>query len=110
VHELSICSAIAGTVTEHAGGRPVRRVRLRIGHYRQVVPETLSYCWRIRTRGTDLDRCELEVDYVPAAVSCRRCGDRTALDAPALRCGACQSPDVELVSGDELLIESIDVG
>lgn len=110
MHELSICRAIAATATDHAGGRPIRRVRLRIGHFRQVVPETLAHCWSLHTRDTDLEGCALEVDYVPAVARCRACGADTTLDQPIVRCGSCGSSDAELVSGEEFLVESIDVG
>jgi hypothetical protein len=45
VHELSLCSAIADTVRDNTDGRRVERVNLRIGYLRQVVPETLEFCW-----------------------------------------------------------------
>ena len=109
MHELSLCRAIADTVTEHADGRPVRRVRLRVGHFRQVVPETLQFCWTMRTEGTDLEGCALDVDHVAATVDCHDCAAATTLAHPVLRCGSCGGSNVTMTSGDEFLIESIDV-
>lgn len=109
VHELSICSAIARTAQEHAGGRAVRRIRLRVGHFRQVVPGTLAYCWELQTRGGPLEGCALDVEHVPAVIRCRSCGADTTLEHPVLVCGSCGGTDVALVSGEEFLIESIDV-
>ena len=109
MHELSICRAIARSADARAGGRPVRRINVRIGHLRQVVPDTLQWCWNVHSQGTAIEGCELHVDYVPAVVHCRRCGADTELTFPALRCGSCDGIDVELVSGEEFLIESIDV-
>jgi len=54
VHELSLCRSIAVVVGEHAAGRPVERVRVRIGAFRQVVPETLVYCWGLLNDGSAL--------------------------------------------------------
>jgi hydrogenase nickel incorporation protein HypA/HybF len=109
MHELSICRAIAGSVEDHAGGRPVSSVRLRIGHFRQVIPETLAYCWDLHVRDTPLMGAALDVDYIPAVVRCPACETNTTLDLPVLRCGVCQSSAVELLSGEEFLIESIEV-
>lgn len=109
MHELSLCKAIADTAVDHAGGRPVERIQLRIGHFRQVVPETLQYCWQMRSETTDLAGCVLDVDYVPARVECKACDATTELDLPVLRCGTCDSTDVTMTSGDEFLIVSIDV-
>lgn len=110
MHELSLCGAIVDTVSEHAEGRPVTRVRLQVGHFRQVVPETLQFCWEARVAGTALQGCVLDVEHVPATVECSGCGATTTLAHPVLRCGRCESTAVTLITGEEFLIESIDVG
>ncbi len=109
MHELSLCQAVAATVTDHAGGRPVAQVSLQIGHFRQVVPDALQFCWQMVTDGTALAGATLAIDHVQATLRCRSCRATTALDAPVLVCGACGSSDVVLESGDEFLITSIDV-
>jgi hydrogenase nickel incorporation protein HypA/HybF len=109
VHELSLCQAIAGAAADHAGGRRVVVVRLRIGHFRQVVPETLTYCWELHVQGTSLDGCRLDVDYIPATIACSTCRSTTTLEMPVLMCGTCGGRQVELITGEEFMIESIDV-
>ena len=49
MHELALCGSIADIVDRRAAGRPVETVRLRIGELRQVVPDTLDYCWTMVT-------------------------------------------------------------
>ena len=109
MHELAVCEAIAETVRDRAGGRNPAAVRVRIGHLRQVVPDSLIFSWEMVTTGTDLDGCDLIVDYIPAVVACRTCGARTTLTAPVLMCDSCQGVDVELVSGNEFDLASFDV-
>jgi hydrogenase nickel incorporation protein HypA/HybF len=87
----------------------VERIRLRIGHFRQIVPETLQYCWSLQTDRSPLERSVLDVTYVEAVISCELCAAETTLSAPVLVCGVCGSRRVELVAGEEFLIESIDV-
>lgn len=109
MHELALCNAIADTVTTYAAGRPVSCVRVRIGAYRQVVPDTLAFYWEMQIAGSDLAQCELSVETVLAVVSCRTCRADTTLTDPFLLCGECDGADVELVAGEEFSIESIDV-
>lgn len=109
MHELSLCNAIATTVTDHAVGKQVDVVRLRVGHFRQVVPDTLHFCWKNTVLGGPLDGARLDIIAVPAVVVCRQCKGATTLDEPLLRCAGCDSTDVDLVSGEEFLIDSIDV-
>lgn len=109
MHELALCRSVVATATAHAEGRPVARVYLRVGHLRQVVPEALDLAWRALTEGGVLDGAELVVEEVPAVVHCRGCGAATTLECPVPVCGACDGRDVELVSGEELLVAAIDV-
>ncbi len=104
-----MCQAIADTVASHAAGRRVRRVDVRIGYLRQVVPDSLQFAWEVLTEGTDLAGCELAVEHVPAVIECGTCGERTTLDWPVLVCAHCDATDVTLRSGEEFLIASMDV-
>ncbi len=109
MHELSLCGAIVDTVHEHAGDRSVNQVNLIVGHFRQVVPETLLYCWEMRTKDTDLYGCTLHIEPVPAVIECQSCGEATTLQHPILRCGTCDSAETTMITGEEFLIGSIDL-
>ena len=52
MHELSLCQSIGTIVRQHAADRQVQVVHLTVGQLRQVVPETLVYCWGIVNEGT----------------------------------------------------------
>jgi len=54
VHELSLCGSIGSIVERHAAGRPVSVIHVQIGQLRQVVPDTLVYCWELVSEGTQL--------------------------------------------------------
>lgn len=109
MHELSLCEAIAATVTRHAGDRAATGVVVRIGHLRQVVPDALSFCWTMLTEGTELERCSLEIEQVPAVVRCDACGVESQLDAPLMLCPRCSSDAVTLLSGEEFQIVAVDL-
>ncbi|CAN5233545.1 hydrogenase maturation nickel metallochaperone HypA [soil metagenome] len=109
MHELSLCEAILNHVEERVGDRPVRRVEVRIGHLRQVVPDALMFSWEMLTECSGRTGCELVVEHIPAVVRCRACGIDTTLDWPVLACATCESHDVELRSGNELDLAWIEV-
>jgi hydrogenase nickel incorporation protein HypA/HybF len=109
VHELSIADAVRAIAERHANGRRVTRVELRIGHLRQVVPDSLEFAWELVTQGTTLDGAELEIEYVPADAICDRCHAAAPLVAFPPVCGACGSLDVEVRGGDELLVDALEL-
>jgi hydrogenase nickel incorporation protein HypA/HybF len=110
VHELSICGSIADIVTRHAAGRPVKVINVRVGQLRQIVPDTLVYCWELVSAQTPLAGSRISVESVPARLRCRTCGDVTDVGAvPVFACGACGGIDTEVVSGEEFLITSLEL-
>lgn len=109
VHELSIAEAIAHKVRERGAGRSISAVTIRVGHFRQVVPDALQFSWTMVTDGTDLEGCKLEIEQVPATVNCRDCDSTTTLDIPILVCGSCGGSDVTLLTGEEFVIVSLEI-
>jgi hydrogenase nickel incorporation protein HypA/HybF len=110
MHELSLCEAIASVVKAHADGRHVDVVRVRIGALRQVVPESLSFCWTLLRESEDMPDAELELDCVTAEVKCRACGRQSEItSAWSIWCPHCESCEVEVLRGNEFLVTSLDV-
>lgn len=110
MHELALCEAIAGLAKSHAQGRRVDVVRVRIGALRQVVPDSLSFCWTLVRESEDLPDAELELECINAEVSCRGCGRQSEITSPwSIWCPQCDSPDVEVLRGNEFLVTSLDV-
>lgn len=110
MHELSLSRSIAAIVERAAGGRPVLEVTLDVGHLRQVVPETLEYCWGLVVGGGPLDGAALRIRRIEAVVVCRDCAASTTLGGiPMIRCDGCGSAAVDVVSGEEFLVASIEV-
>jgi hydrogenase nickel incorporation protein HypA/HybF len=110
MHELSICSSIAGIATRHAGGRAVAVIHIQVGQFRQIVPDTLVYCWDLVSAGTPLAGSRIDVEAIPARIRCRDCGHVAEVgDLPVFACGRCGSTDAEIISGEECLIASLEV-
>jgi hydrogenase nickel incorporation protein HypA/HybF len=109
MHELAIADSVVRIACAHAGGRRVTRVDLKVGHLRQVVPSALEFAFGLVAEGTELDGAELVLDVVPAAGRCRACGADTPLRAFPLACEACGGFDVEVLQGEELLVDSLEI-
>lgn len=109
MHELSICTSIAEIVQRHAAGRRVTSVQVRLGQLRQIVPDSLTFCWAAVSQDPQLRGASLDIEYVPAKVDCGDCGQRGVLDEPYPRCPACGSAIVTILEGEEFQVTSIDV-
>ncbi|MGH3794535.1 MAG: hydrogenase maturation nickel metallochaperone HypA [Pseudonocardiaceae bacterium] len=109
MHELSICRSIADIVTRHAEDREVRIVHVRVGQLRQIIPETLVYCWSMVSAQSHLAGSTLQVESIPAAIRCTVCEHRGTITAPVLRCARCGGQEVSIVAGEEFLITSLEL-
>ena len=109
MHELSIAESVVQIASRHANGRRVTKVRIKVGHLRQVVPSALAFGFELVAEGTPVEGAELEMEQVPAVGRCRECGVESQLRHFPLQCGACGSFDLEVVKGEELLVESLEL-
>jgi hydrogenase nickel incorporation protein HypA/HybF len=110
MHELSLCSAIADIVSRRASGRGVDVVHVRVGQLRQVVPDSLTFCWTLVTADTTLDGSVIEIERVAARLSCRRCSAEFELgDTIAMACTSCGGLDVAVEAGEEFDVTALDL-
>ncbi len=107
MHELSIADAIVRIACAHAGERRIETVEVKVGHLRQVVPDSLAFAFSPRRRGDGRRGRRADLEEVPAAGVCRACGVESELPGFPLACAACGSLDVELVRGEELLVDAL---
>jgi hydrogenase nickel incorporation protein HypA/HybF len=109
VHELALAEAIARIAAGHAGGRRVTAVEVRVGWLRQVVPDALTFAFELVAQGTIVEGARLAIEQVPAEGICRSCGARSVMGDFPLRCSRCGGLDLEVVAGEELLVDSLEL-
>jgi hydrogenase nickel incorporation protein HypA/HybF len=108
MHELGLCSSIVDAIERRAGQRSVAQVRIRVGRLHHVHPEAFDQSFAVAAMGTVAEDAAAELVLVPVRASCQSCGaDWESEDVP-LACPACASVAIELVGGDELVLESIE--
>ena len=113
MHEMGIALQIVEIATASLpadlGEARVAAVNLKIGKLAAVVPESLRFCFDVAVQDTPLAGAKLVIDEVPVTASCKDCNARLTIDEPVFICKTCQSGALEILSGRELDIESIDV-
>ena len=108
MHELSIAQSVVDTVLERTGERHVTTVRLQVGRLSGVVADALLFCFDLATAGTPLEGATLEIEEPTGRAHCRDCGAEFAVQDLILLCN-CGSADVEVMSGRELQLTSVEV-
>jgi hydrogenase nickel incorporation protein HypA/HybF len=119
MHELAMAMAIVELVDRHAGGRRVSTVQLSVGALRQVVPPSLEFQFGFASRGSVCEGARLEQEAIAALLRCRECDTEwdpappvaeTSADLViSFRCPACGSTGFEVLRGEELDVDAIEV-
>ena len=112
MHELSVCQALLGQVEnlarEHRA-KGVAKIVLQIGPLAGVESRLLQEAFPIASAGGVADRAELLIESLPIRIRCEQCGEESEASANRLLCGACGDWHTQLISGDEMLLASIEM-
>lgn len=112
MHELSICQALLDQLeglAEQHGAHKISRVALRIGPLSGVESGLLKQAWPLAAAGSVAEGSQLEIEPLPVRVSCLVCDAESEVPANRLLCPLCGDYGTSLVSGDELLLATVDL-
>jgi len=114
MHELSVMSNILDIVVEHAkrnNATRVTKINLTVGELSDLVPEWMQNYFDFVSKDTIADKAVLVIERRPAVLRCRDCAFEFALDREAFdfSCQKCRSANVEIVSGREFTVNSIEI-
>ncbi len=112
MHELSIAMGIikiAEEETKKANKTKVELIELEIGSLAGVELESLNYVWATATKGTVLEKAELEIDYKIAQARCLECKTLYEMEKVYDSCPKCNSFFKEIIQGKELRVKSLEV-
>ena len=112
MHELALCQAMMFEVetiaSEHRASR-VTSIKLGIGPLAGVETQLLQHAYPIASAGTIAEGAELVIEETPIRVHCTKCGEDSDALINRLVCGRCGNWRTELVSGDEMLLVSVEL-
>lgn len=107
MHELSIAENIMNMILEELPKyniSKVRNIRLKIGEFRQIIPESLLFGFECITPDTPLEGVHVNIEHVTAKGRCLECHQEFILENLFRYCPSCESLQVEIIAGKELEI------
>lgn len=113
MHELSVCRALLQQVMEIAEehrAEEISVIKLRIGPLSGIETELLRRSFPLVCHGTIAQNSALEIVSAPINLYCDRCDRQSEARNNQLQCRHCGSVKVQLLSGDEMVLESVVLG
>ena len=114
MHELSVMRnilQIAVNFAKKQNADEIIRITVTAGTIVNIVPAYAKLFFKMIAKDTIAQNAVLDFNLVPAAILCSACGEKTQFEAGNMLfiCPGCGSDGVQLVSGRELRVESIEI-
>ncbi len=113
MHEMALAQNILDIVVKTAERyrvKKVRKINVRAGRLRGIVPEQLQFCFGFVARESPVvDGAELAIEILPIRGKCKECGAVFTVEDYRFICPECGHDDVEVLQGMELLVANIEV-
>ena len=112
MHELSICQSLMSQIENIAlenNAQSVTSVVIAMGPLSGVEAQLLKNAYPIASVGTIAEHAELIVETLPIRVKCNQCGSESEALPNKLVCKECGDWRTTLLSGDELMLMSVEL-
>ena len=112
MHEFSITQSILSIVLEKADeaqASKISKINLVIGEMAGIVDDCVEFYFGFLSKDTAADGAVLSFQRPPARLNCRHCGTVFSPTNGDWSCPGCREPSVDIISGRELYVESIEV-
>ncbi|MCP4721748.1 MAG: hydrogenase maturation nickel metallochaperone HypA [Desulfobacteraceae bacterium] len=113
MHEMGIAEELVkitmDAIPEDIADPKVEILNLRIGKLASVVEHSLTFCFEIITKDTPLENARLVIETIPVKIRCKVCRREWEVDDPMFKCPDCKEGEVEMISGREIDITSMEL-
>ena len=111
MHEFSLIQPLLEhieTVAEQNKLEHITKVILQIGVFRQCLPEILEFAFTTLTAGTKAEGAQLVIELLPIQMECLSCRKIFTLDKHIFICPNCGQTQLQLLSGKEFILKTIE--
>lgn len=112
MHELAICQALMDqvrSIAEERHASSVVAIIVGVGPLSGVEADLLQNAYTIARTGTVAEHAQLMIESLPIKISCKQCGKESNASANNLVCPHCANWQTTLLSGDELMLMSVEL-
>ena len=112
MHEMSLMGGVFEVIEQTLSLHEVKRVlqvKLKVGELTNAEPEALEMAFEAYSKDTLCEGAELIVERIQVRGRCRKCQHVFTVKTMFFLCPNCQNTSIEVIQGEELLLESLEV-
>ena len=110
MHEMALAEELLEQVLDFDRAKQAKRVeslQVNCGEQRLVVFDAFKMAWRTVAEGTIAEASTLELKEQPMLARCRICLQEFRPSIDDYRCSRCGEADVDIVEGNDIILESM---
>ena len=111
MHEFSRTQNLLDLALKKSDSKRIIRVKLLIGPFSEEREDSIRFYWKDLAKGSPGEGAEIEFNHVPVDMKCLDCSGSTYLDDEEEKsmCEYCFGEHLQLLSEDDIRLESIEV-
>lgn len=112
MHEMSLMGGVFEVIEQTLSQHEVKhvlQVKLKVGELTNAESDALDMAFEAYSKDTVCEGAELIIERVPVKGRCRHCHHEFRVENMFFLCPNCQNTGIEVIQGEELLIESLEV-
>ena len=112
MHEMSIAQEILRLIQQTAHDAKAERVKkiwLKVGAFSGIMIDSLQFGLEILAKDTLADSATINIEPIPLVVKCPSCQKEFHIEPTNFICPQCENIELEIISGEELELVSVDV-
>ncbi len=111
MHEFSVTKSLIELCEQEAKKNDINRVyriHIKLGKFTGFSAESIKFYFNYLSPETRCHNAEIIFEEIPIKIQCHNCDKSSTIDEPIMLCPACGSQDIEIISGREFYVESIE--
>ena len=111
MHEYSVTKSLVELCNAEAkqnGFVKVYKIYLKIGKFTGFSPDSIQFYFDYLKPGTKCTEAKIIFERIPIKIKCQDCKKEFLIDEPIFLCPHCSKTNIEIISGREFFVESIE--
>jgi hydrogenase nickel incorporation protein HypA/HybF len=111
MHEYSVTKSLVDLCNKEAEQNDIKlvsKIYLKVGKFTGFSPDSIQFYFEHLKPNTRCSEATIEFEEIPIEIKCQQCGKQHVIEEPILLCPNCGSEKIELLSGREFYVASIE--
>jgi len=112
MHETSIAKNLLKIVlnkAEECNAKKITKITVQLGEFSGINKDSLKFAFRNITQETIANNSAINIHQLPLLGKCRQCKKEFSINKEEFKCPKCGSVKIDIISGEDIYIDNIEI-